>query len=388
MTGPDRGPAAPPEGVEPFEVHVTDAEIADLRDRLARTRWPEAETVEDWSQGVPLAYARDLCRYWADGYDFGLAPRVNAFPQFRTVLDGLGIHFLHVRSPEPAALPLVLTHGWPGSVVEFLGVLGPLTDPAAHGGDPADAFHVVAPSLPGYGWSDKPAGAGWGVERIARAWDALMVRLGYQRYGAQGGDWGAAVTGALAIERPERLAGIHVNMATVGPDRDTFGDLTLAEQKALDDLARHSEQGMGYSTQQSTRPQTLGYGLTDSPAGQCAWIVEKFWAWTDNDGHPEDAVTRDEILDNVSVYWFTASAASSARLYWESFNQRSTAPIAVPSGISIYPREIIRPSRRWAERRYTDLRWFDELDRGGHFAALEQPGSFVDQVRGFFRLVR
>jgi epoxide hydrolase len=373
---------------EPFEVRVGDDQIADLRERLARTRWPEAETVDDWTQGLPLAYARELCGYWADGYDFGLADRVNAFPQFRTTIDGLGIHFLRVRSPEPDALPLVLTHGWPGSVVEFLDVIGPLTDPRAHGGDPADAFEVVAPSLPGYGWSDKPARAGWKVDRIARAWDDLMVRLGYDRYGAQGGDWGASVTANMAVERPERLAGIHVNMPTVGPDRDTLGDLTPSEQQALDDLSRHTREGMGYSTQQSTRPQTLGYGLTDSPAGQCAWIAEKFWAWTDNDGHPEDALTRDQILDSVSVYWFTATAASSARLYWESFTQRSSEPIGVPSGISIFPREIFRPSRRWAERRFKDLRWYETLDRGGHFAAFEEPDLFVDQVRGFFRTVR
>ena len=374
--------------VEPFEVQIADDAIADLRERLARTRWPERETVDDWSQGVPLAYVQDLCAYWADGYDFGLAGRVNAFPQFRTTLDGLGIHFLHVQSPEPDALPLVLTHGWPGSVVEFLDVLGPLADPRAHGGDPADAFHVVAPSLPGYGWSDKPTEPGWSVERIARAWDDLMGVLGYDRYGAQGGDWGASVTTDLARQRPEGLVGIHVNMPVVGPDRDTLADLTPAEQRTLDDLADHRDHGMGYSAQQSTRPQTLGYALTDSPAGQCAWIAEKFWAWTDNDGRPEGAVARDALLDDISVYWFTATAASSARLYWESFTRRSNEAVAVPSGISIFPREIFRPSRRWAERRYTDLRWYEELDRGGHFAALEQPAAFVEQVRGFFRLVR
>ena len=381
-------PTATSAAVEPFEVRVDAAEIADLRERLARTRWPDAETVDDWSQGVPLAYVRELCAWWADGYDFGLAERVNRFPQVRATVDGLGVHALHVRSPEPDALPLVLTHGWPGSVVEFLEVLGPLTDPRAHGGDPADAFHVVAPSLPGYGWSDAPGEPGWDVHRVARAWDALMAALGYDRYGAQGGDWGSAVTGSLAVQVPDRLVGVHVNMPTVGPDRATLDDLTVDEQRTLADLAEHRATGMGYSTQQSTRPQTLGYGLADSPAGQCAWIVEKFWAWTDNDGHPESAVTRQQILDDVSAYWFTNTATSSARLYWESFRDRSRDPIAVPSGISIYPREIVRPSRRWAERRYTDLRWYETLDRGGHFAALEQPGSFVDQVRGFFRLVR
>jgi epoxide hydrolase len=392
MTEPSEPAAAGTPGAEgaaePYAVAVGEDEIADLRDRLARTRWPEPETVDDWSQGLPLAYARELCEYWADGYDFGLAERVNAFPGYRATVDGLGIHFLHVRSPEPGALPLVLTHGWPGSVVEFLKVLGPLSDPAAHGGDPADAFHLVVPSLPGYGWSDKPARAGWSVERIAEAWHDLMAVLGYERYGAQGGDWGSGVTGAMAVARPDRLAGIHVNMPTVGPDRDTLADLTPTEQKALDDLGLHTTQGTGYSTQQSTRPQTLGYGLTDSPAGQCAWIAEKFWAWTDNDGRPEDAVTRDELLDNISVYWFTGTAASSARLYWESFGPRTSVAIEVPSGISIFPREILRPSRRWCERRYTDLRWYEELDRGGHFGAFEEPDLFVDQVRGFFRLVR
>jgi epoxide hydrolase len=374
--------------VEPFEVRIGDDEIADLRRRLADTRWPDAETVEGWGQGVPLSYLRELCAYWGDGYDFGLADRVNAFPQVRVSVDGLGIHALHVRSPEPGAVPLVLTHGWPGSVVEFLKVLGPLTDPRAHGGDPADAFHVVAPSLPGYGWSDAPATTGWGVDRIARAWDTLMGALGYDRYGAQGGDWGATVTGSLAQQVPDRLVGVHVNMATVGPDKSTLDDLSADEQRTLDDIAEHRATGTGYSTQQSTRPQTLGYGVADSPAGQCAWIVEKFWAWTDHDGDPASALTRDEMLDDVSVYWFTNTATSSARLYWESLRDRNTDPIAVPSGISIFPREIYRPSRRWAERRYTDLRWYETLDRGGHFAAYEQPAAFVDQVRGFFRLVR
>ncbi|WP_020672615.1 epoxide hydrolase family protein [Amycolatopsis nigrescens] len=373
--------------IEPFRAHVGQAEIDDLRRRLAATRWPEPETVDDWSQGVPLGYVRELCRYWADGYDFGFADRVNAFPQFRTELDGLGIHFLHVRSPEPDALPLLLTHGWPGSVVEFLKVLGPLTDPGAHGGDPADAFHVVAPSLPGFGWSDKPSAPGWDTPRIARAFAELMTRLGYSRYGAQGGDWGAIVTTALASQHPESLAGIHLNMAMVGLDDTTFDDPTPTERKALADLDHHRTTGSGYYQQQRTRPQTLGYGLTDSPAGQCAWIAEKFWAWTDHDGRPESALTRDEMLDDISVYWFTASAASSARLYWET-NTRDAAEISVPSGISIYPKETIRPSRRWAERRFTDLRWHEELDRGGHFAAFEQPGSFVEQLRGFFRLVR
>ncbi|MEC3980211.1 epoxide hydrolase [Amycolatopsis sp. H20-H5] len=372
---------------EPFEVSVEDADIADLRARLARTRWPEPATAEGWTQGVPLEYARELCRYWAEEYDFGFAARLNAFPQFRTTVDGLGLHFLHVRSPEPGALPLVLTHGWPGSVTEFLEVLGPLTDPRAHGGDPADAFHVVAPSLPGFGWSDKPAETGWNVDRIARAWDALMGSLGYDRYGAQGGDWGAMITDRLALVAPERLAGVHVNMARVAMDDKTFDDPTPSELQSMADLREHVSAGTGYSTQQGTRPQTLGYGLADSPSGQAAWITEKFWVWTDHRGDLANALTKQQQLDAISVYWFTGTATSSARIYWEN-RSRELPDVPVPSGISVYPREIIRPSRRWAERRYTDLRWFEELDHGGHFAALEQPGSFVAQVRGFFSLVR
>lgn len=374
--------------MKPFTIQLDDAAVKDLRDRLAHTRWPERETVDDWTQGIPLSYTQELCRYWAEDYDFGLADRINQHAQFRTEIDGLELHFIHVPSPESDALPLVLTHGWPGSVVEFLEVIGPLTNPRAHGADPADAFHVVAPSLPGYGWSDKPAATGWNVPRIARAWDELMHSLGYERYGAQGGDWGAGVTTTMGEQQPDGLVGIHVNMAVAMPDPATMDSLTPTEQKALDDISAHLKSGTGYSTQQSTRPQTLGYGLTDSPAGLCAWIAEKFWAWTDCDGDPENALTKQKMLDNISVYWFTATAASSARLYWESFNTSHRGEVRIPSGISIYPREIIRPSRRWCEQRYVDLRWYEELDRGGHFAAFEQPESFVDQVRGFFRLVR
>lgn len=378
----------------PFAIELPPDVVADLRQRLSATRWPDRETVDDWSQGAPLSFVQELCRYWQDGYDFVAAEqRLNAYPQFRTEVsadgESLGIHFVHVRSPEPHALPIVLTHGWPGSIVEFLGVIGPLTDPRAHGGDASDAFDVVVPSLPGYGWSDKPAVTGWGVQRIARAWDDLMGGLGYHRYGAQGGDWGAMVTASLGQQVPsERLVGIHLNMAIAGPDEETSGDLTPAEQAALADMGEHAAWGMGYSSQQSTRPQTLGYGLADSPAGQCAWIVEKFWAWTDCGGDPQRALSRDQMLDNVMAYWVPGTAASSARLYWESFRNAGTGPVDLPTGISVFPREIIRPSRRWAERRFTDLRWFNELDAGGHFAAFEQPAAFVEEVRNFFRLVR
>jgi pimeloyl-ACP methyl ester carboxylesterase len=380
----------------PFRIDTPQSELDDLRERLHRTRWPEAETVTDWSQGVPLAYLQDLCRYWADVYDWRATERrLNGWPQFRTTLDGLGIHFLHVRSPEPDALPLILTHGWPGSVVEFEKVLGPLTDPVAHGGRSGDAFHVVCPSLPGYGYSDKPAAPGWGVERIADAWAGLMARLGYPRYGAQGGDWGTTISTLLAQRHPARLVGLHLNPPLAPPDPDTFDDLTAAEEEALASLEHARRWEDGYSAEQSTRPQTVGYGLVDSPVALCAWIVEKFRAWTDCGGDPERALTRDEMLDDITLYWLSRTGASSARLYWESIRQvqevfRSSASdtVPVPTGCSIFPAETIRPSRRWADRRFPDIRQWHELDRGGHFAALEQPELFVSEVRGFFALVR
>jgi epoxide hydrolase len=374
----------------PFELAVPGSHLDDLRARLRRTRWPEPETVAgdgplDWSQGVPLSYLRELCAYWADTYDWrATEARVNAYPQFRATIDGLGFHLLHVRSPEPAALPLVMTHGWPGSVVEFLKVIGPLSDPRSHGADAADAFHLVCPSLPGYGWSDKPASPGWGVARIADAWDRLMRGLGYERYAAQGGDWGSMVTIMLGIRHPQHLVGVHVNMPIVRPDRSTFDDLTDAERATLDDMARHRRWGTGYSTQQSTRPQTLGYALTDSPVGQCAWVVEKFHEWAG----PGSAFTKDELLDNVMFFWLPATAASSARLYWESFRQVPEDTVGVPAGCSIFPGEIFRPSRRWLARRFSDLRYFNELDRGGHFAAYDQPDLFVEEVRRCFRAIR
>jgi pimeloyl-ACP methyl ester carboxylesterase len=372
--------------VTPFRVEIPEAQLDDLRERLARTRWPERETVDDWSQGIPLAYVQELCAYWRERYDWRRAEaRINAIPQLRTELDGLAVHALHARSPHHGALPLLLTHGWPGSVVEFLDVIGPLTDPPAHGGDARDAFHVVAPSLPGYGFSDKPAAPGWNDRRIAAAWAQLMARLGYDRYGAQGGDWGAIVTMQLAQLDSGHLAGIHLNMPRAAPAAlKALGDLTEDEQAALAGLGHYRRWESGYSTQQATRPQTLGYGLVDSPAAQCAWIVEKFWAWTDCDGHPENAVARDVLLDNVMLYWLPATGASSGRLYWESFYDQEFAPIGVPTGCSIFPKEIFRLSERWARTRFSDLRHFRRLDRGGHFAALEQPEVLANDVKSFF----
>jgi epoxide hydrolase len=382
--------------VTEFRIEVPEIDLRDLRDRLERTRWLERETVEDWSQGVPLAYTRELCDYWAEGYDWrATEARLNALPQFRTEIDGLGIHFIHFRSPHADALPLIITHGWPGSIVEFLKVIGPLADPVVHGGDAADAFHVVCPSLPGYGFSDKPAQRGWGVERIAAAWIELMARLGYERYGAQGGDWGTSITTIMGQEDPDHVVGIHLTPPLAAPDPATFDDLTATEQAALETLEHARRWEGGYSTQQMTRPQTLGYGLVDSPAGLCAWIVEKFRAWTDCDGHPENALTRDELLDNVMLYWLPGTAASSARLYWESLrrvrelvSRPNLDAVTAPTGGSIFPKEFIRPSRRWAEKRFTDIRYWNELEVGGHFAAFEQPELFVAEVRSFFGLVR
>jgi pimeloyl-ACP methyl ester carboxylesterase len=382
--------------VEPFRIDVPETELDDLRERLKAARWPERETVDDWSQGVPLDYLRELCAYWADGYDWRRTEaRLNALPGYRTEIDGLGIHLLHVRSPHSNALPLVMTHGWPGSIVEFLKVIEPLSDPAAHGGDPADAFHVVCPSLPGYGFSDKPERPGWGVERIAAAWTELMARLGYERYGAEGSDWGTSVSALIGQRDRDHVAGIHLMPPLAPPDPATFDDLTDAERAALASLEHAAEWESGYSTEHATRPQTIGYALADSPVALCAWIVEKFWAWTDCNGHPENVLTRDELLDNLMLYWLPRTGASSARLYWESIrqvNELISGPVhdvvEVPTGCSIFPKELQRPSRRWAQTRFPDIRHWNELERGGHFAAFEQPELFVDELRCFFRQVR
>ena len=374
----------------PFRIEVPDTAVADLRDRLARTRFPENETVDDWSQGVPLAYFKEIVTYWRDQYDMQrIAERLNPYPQFKTTLDGLGIHFLHIHSPEANALPLIMTHGWPGSVVEFLKVVGPLTDPAAHGGAAADAFHLILPTLPGYGFSDRPTAPGWTVEKTAGAWAQLMARLGYGQYVAQGGDWGAVVTAKLAAQDPEHCQAFHLNMVVAPPPQDMMTELSPLEERALAAMAHYQAKDSGYSKQQSTRPQTLGYGLADSPSGQAAWILEKFWAWTDCDGHPENVLSRDEMLDDIMMYWLTNSGASSGRLYWESFGAAGGGdPITTPMGGSVFPKEIFQASRRWAEARFPNIIHWNELDKGGHFAAFEQPEVFVNEVRTCFRTVR
>jgi pimeloyl-ACP methyl ester carboxylesterase len=377
--------------VRDFRIETPQADLDDLRERLLRTRWPDPSTVEGWTQGVPLDYVQDLCAYWANGYDWRrVEAQLNAYPQFVTGLDGGGddsvdVHFLHVRSPHEDALPLILTHGWPGSVVEFLDVIDELTKPS----DSADAFHLVIPSLPGYGYSGKPTTAGWGVERIATAWAQLMDRLGYERYGAAGGDWGSMITAALGTGMPEAVVGIHLTMPLAeAPPEDERQALSKTEKEARQDAEKFRRFGAGYSAEQSTRPQTLGYGLTDSPAGQCAWIIEKFWDWTDSAGPPENVISRDRLLDNVTLYWLTASATSSARLYWESYGKTRYDTVEVPTGAAIFPREMNRMPRSWLERRFVDLRRLTYPDSGGHFASMEQPETFVDELRTFFRMVR
>jgi epoxide hydrolase len=376
--------------IKPFRLAVSDDILSELRARLDNTRWPEAELVDDWSQGAPLAWIQDMCRYWAHGYDWRASEaRLNRFAQYTTELDGLDIHFVHVRSPHADAMPLLITHGWPGSIVEFHKVIEPLTNPTAFGGRAADAFHVVCPSLPGFGFSAKPTSTGWGLSKIAGAWAQLMSRLGYARFGAQGGDWGSAVTSALGAMDPEHCIGIHITLA-MGTRPNVQGEPTPEETRALKGMKYYVDWDSGYSKQQATRPQTLGYALTDSPAGQAAWILEKFWAWTDCNGHPENIFSRDELLDNVMMYWATASAASSARLYWESFGKRRgpMPQVTVPTGVAVFPKEIITPVRRWMEANFVNIQHWTEMPRGGHFSAFEQPALFVEDVRTFFKTLR
>jgi len=371
--------------VHSFEVQINNAQVDDLRARLLRTRWPERETVEDWSQGTPLAYVREVCDYWASEYDMSrLGQRLNSWPQFLTEIDGVDIHFLHIRSPREDAQPLIMSHGWPGSVVEFLKVIEPLSNP-----DAADlpAFHLVIPSLPGYGFSGKSEVTGWSVEKISEAWAQLMQKLGYSRYFAQGGDWGGAITTAIGSRDPAHCAGLHTNMPIVRPTGAMLENLTDMERDSLAGREFYHRWDSGYSKQQSTRPQSVGYGLVDSPAALAGWILEKFYQWTDCNGHPENVLTRDELLDNLMMYWLPATGASSARLYWESFGKGEYKDVTVPSGVSIFPKEIFRSSERWVRSRYTHLRFYREHERGGHFAAFEHPETFVEDLRDWYTAI-
>jgi len=375
------------------QISIEQSRLDELATRLDATRWPDAETTGDWEQGIPLAYTQELCHYWRHDYDWRrLETRLNELNPHTTSIDDVDIHFFHIRSPHESALPMIVTHGWPGSPVEFLKVIDPLTNPTAHGGKAEDAFHIVCPNLPGYGFSGKPKKNGWSVEKIARAWGELMERLGYDRYVAQGGDWGSMVTTAIGMSETEHCAAIHVNMPIVAPDPATMDQLSKQEQSALEGIAHYDTADSGYSKQQSTRPQTLGYGLADSPSGQLAWVVEKFWSWMDceenGSKHPENILTKDELIDNVMFYWLNNAAASSARLYWESFNGPTLEPVSMPTGCSIFPHEIFRCSRRWAEQRFTQLIHWNELEKGGHFAAFEQPEVFVNELRNCFHSIR
>ena len=381
--------------IRPFRIQAPEADLADLRDRLARTRWPDELPAAGWRYGVPLGYLRELAEYWRTSCDWRTwEAELNEFPQFTTEIDGATVHLLHVRSTEPSAMPLILTHGWPGSIVEFLDVIGPLTDPQAHGGSPADAFHLVIPSIPGYGFSGPTRQAGWTTARVARAWAELMSCLGYERYGAQGGDWGAFVSPELGRIDPIHVIGVHVNAATmgfipIGPvEPDELATFTETEKARLARLDKFMSDMNGYFQIQATRPQTLAYGLSDSPVGLLAWIVEKFKEWTDPSADlPEDAVDRDRMLTNVMLYWLTGTAASSARLYYENMHSGSWGqqPSSRPTGVAVFAEDIA--IRRYGERGNNIVHW-SEFDRGGHFAAMEVPDLFIGDVRDFFRPLR
>ncbi|HEV3012890.1 MAG TPA: epoxide hydrolase [Actinomycetota bacterium] len=392
--GTEQGTRNAHDQIRPFRVEVSQGELDDLRERLGRTRWPVEPGGVGWSRGVPVGYLQGLAEYWRTGYDWREhEERLNQLPQFTTTIDGAELHFIHVRSPEAEATPLLLIHGWPGSIVEFQELVGPLTDPAAHGGDPGDAFHVVIPSLPGFGFSGPTADTGWTYDRIAGAFVELMTRLGYERFGVQGGDVGAFVAPVVGRRAPERVLGVHVNALVTFPSGDPaeLEGLTEAEQQRLARMRHFQDDMMGYSQIQATRPQTLAYGLTDSPAGQLAWIVEKFKEWTDPSAElPEDAVDRDHLLTNISIYWFTATAGSSAAHYYDvSHDPAAWQPKergTVPTGVAVSLTQDVAV-RRLAERDHNVVHW-SEFERGGHFAAMEAPEFLVGDVRAFFRKLR
>ncbi|WP_329017748.1 epoxide hydrolase family protein [Streptomyces sp. NBC_01601] len=384
--------------VRPFRIAVPESELADLRDRLDRTRWPDELPGTGWDRGVPRDYLRELAHYWRHEYDWRAAEaRLNEWPQFMTTIDGANVHFAHIRSPEPDATPLIITHGWPGSFAEFERIAGPLTDPRAHGGDPADAFHLVLPSIPGFGFSGPTRESGWEYRRVAAAFAELMDRLGYDRYGAQGGDWGAAISRELGRVHPERVIGVHLNLipgagATTEPTGEELAVLTPAERErtlaSWERMKEWSRERQGYADLQSTRPQTLSYALTDSPVGQLAWIAEKFKEWTDSVDRPEDAVDRDHLLTDVMLYWLTGTAGSSARIYYERAHADHWGlppePSRAPTAYAAFPRENFIVLRHIAERTNDIVRW-TEFERGGHFAAMEQPELLVGDIREFFR---
>jgi pimeloyl-ACP methyl ester carboxylesterase len=385
--------------VRPFRIHVPEPVLTDLRRRVLATRWPERETVDDLSQGVRLEKIKPLVHYWGTRYDWRkIEKRLNALPQYVTEIDGLDIQFAHVRSRHPNAMPLIMTHGWPGSVMEMLKVIGPLTNPTAYGGKAEDAFHLVLPSMPGYGFSGKPKRAGWGPERIARAWDVLMKRLGYKRYVSQGGDWGSVVADKMALQAPEGLLGIHVNMpATIPPDvakalnngEPAPAGLSEKERAAFEAMDYLYKKGAGYAAMMVTRPQTLGYALEDSPAGLAAFFYDKFTEWSDSGGNADKAFTKDEMLDDITLYWVTKTATSAAQLYWENnANNFNAVSISLPAAVTVFPGEIYRAPRSWVERSYHKLIYFNEVDKGGHFAAWEQPELFSAEIRAAFRPLR
>ena len=378
-----------PQDIRSFRVAISESEIDDLTRRLSATRWPDPQTVPDWSQGVRSEDARSLVGHWASGYDMRrVESRLNAFPQFVTTIDGVDIHFIHVRSENPDAMPLLLTHGWPSSILDFVDLIDPLTNPGGYGGVVGDSFDVIIPSLPGFGFSGKPAGTGWSVDRIAAAWAELMRRLGYETWSAHGGDWGAAVTTALGAARPEGLLGIHLSTPYAFPDR-TPDTLTDDERHAVDGLALYGGLLGGSNHLQGTKPQTVGFALADSPVGQAAWIYEKYQSKTDNGGRAEDALSVDAMLDTVSLYWFTNSAASSARIYWENRSATMAGPrLSLPVAVTVFPRDIPRLPKSWIEAAYSDLIHYGEADRGGHFAALEQPQILIDELRAGLRGLR
>jgi pimeloyl-ACP methyl ester carboxylesterase len=393
--------------VRPFQVDVPGEDLVDLRRRIAATRWPDKETVPDRSQGAQLDKMQALIQYWGTDYDWRkVEAKLNALPHFMTEIDGLDIHFIHVRSRHEDALPLIVTHGWPGSIIELLKVIEPLTNPIAHGGAAEDAFHLVIPSLPGYGFSARPEATGWGPDRIARAWDELMRRLGYEHYVAQGGDWGAVITEGMGRQAPAGLRGIHVNLpATVPPDVEAAlagaGPVPTAmpeqERAVFDALSAYRKSGYsGYFVAMTARPQAVGYGLTDSPAGLAAFILwhPGFAQWSFG-SDPDQSPTKDEVLDDMTLYWLTNTATSSGRLYWEnrgasptSAAAQKTAEISVPVAITVFPEDVYRAPETWARRAYPNLTYFHEVDKGGHFAAWEQPQLFTEEVRASFRPLR